>query len=116
MRGVPIDAKDIRDDDIGWVIVSATNDRVVSTKMIDGQRVYRTQYVLEDELIRMNQQQYNESDGQRWGDGQVVARIPMNKLYQSEMIRHVKQGDREYMKWWLNHPDNIGFRTFKGTI
>lgn len=69
--------------------------------------------VIEQELIAENQERYNQSQGVRFGDGQVVARVPMNIFYR-DIAPRLKQGDKEYNKWWLNHDDNRMWRNFRG--
>lgn len=80
--------------------------------------IQRTEYLASDELLEANRQEYNDSDGKRWGDGKVVARIPLNVLFSPEhqIAEKLREGDTEHLKWWLNRSENRPFRTFKGTI
>lgn len=75
--------------------------------------IIRTEYLEEDVLVEQNRQSFDESSSKRFGDGRVVARIPMNKLY-SDFAG--KWTDDDFTKWWLNNPDNRAFRTFRGKV
>lgn len=70
---------------------------------------------IEKELIAQNQERLNQSQGVRFGDGQVVARVPMNIFYR-DIAPRLKQGDRDYTKYWLNHENNRPWRNFRGKI
>jgi hypothetical protein len=78
----------------------------------------KTEYIADDKLIADNQQEFNDSYGKRFGDGRVVARIPLNVLYsqQSEISRRIKEGDEDHLRWWLNAERARPYRTFKGVI
>jgi hypothetical protein len=84
----------------------------------DGKQVIKTEFLADDELIEDNKRLYNESEGKRWGDGQVVGRIPLNVLYSSQhqIVEKLQEGDRDHIKWWLNSEHARPYRTFKGRI
>lgn len=77
-----------------------------------------TQHVVDEELVELNRQELNDSETQkkRFGDGKVIARVPMDVLYSGEFLEKQKQGDREFTKWWLGRPENRPFRTFRGKL
>lgn len=75
---------------------------------------YCTQ-TLVDPLLEANKIAYDESDGKTWGDGKVVASIPLD-MYFRELVPAKKNGDTAFIKRWLNDPDHRAFRTFKGQI
>lgn len=106
--------------DSAWTRYEVTEDYVRSYTMIDiggvMTRAERTQYLADDLLQRANADDFNDSHGKRWGDGRVVARIPMNKIFQSEFADKLRAGDRDFTKWWLNSEAARPFRTFKGRI
>lgn len=56
-----------------------------------------------------------ESDGQRFGDGKVVASVPMH-VWAREIAPRVKDGNQSSLKRWLNASENAGFRTFRGKV
>lgn len=82
------------------------------------QYVMKTEFLGDDELVEQNRQDYNDSIGKRWGDGQVVARIPLNKLFdpREQIVENLQQGDRDHLKWWLNSEAALPYRTFKGRV
>ena len=68
-----------------------------------------------DALIDQNVAHQNaQTRLDRWGDGKVVARIPMS-VY-AELLGSGKSQDSAYMRRWLNDPDNRKFRTRLGRI
>jgi hypothetical protein len=105
--------------DSAWTPYEVTEDYVRSFAMLDlgGQQVRaeRCQYLADDLLQKANAHEYAESEGKRWGDGRVVARLPLNKWF-SELRDHVRDGDKDHLNWWLNKPENKPFRTFRGKV
>lgn len=71
--------------------------------------------LVERDLVDLNQEQYNESLTKRFGDGQSVARIPLNVFYR-DFPKHLKEGDKDFTKWWLNREENRPYRNFRGKI
>lgn len=51
---------------------------------------------------------------QRWGDGQLVARIPNSVLFDPKN-RHLLR-DQAALKRWLNDPENKVFRLREGKV
>lgn len=84
----------------------------------EGRFIRKTEFLADDELIEANRQAFNDSDGKRWGDGQIVARVPLNKLYgsQDQIMEKLREGDRDHLRWWLNSEAALPYRTFKGRI
>lgn len=80
-----------------------------------GKFIVRTDFLAHDDLIQTNQDSFNGSIGKRWGDGQVAARIPMNVFFQ-KLAPHIKSGDKEHLKWFLNRDEAKPWRTFKGHV
>lgn len=88
--------------------------------------VQKTEFIAEDALLAQNAAERNEADGRRWSSGMgtekggnlplvKVASTPLNVFF-SEMAPRLKEGDQDFMKWWLNSEKNQAFRTRKGTI
>lgn len=107
--------------DSAWEPFSMSADglRRTSIAWIDreaGTYVLKTENLIEDTLIKTNQDEFNDSYGRRFGDIAKVASIPLNKFYEPENIRHFKEGDKDYLKWFLNHEKTRPWRTFRGTI
>lgn len=68
--------------------------------------------VLED-IIENNKQDFNDAPA-RWGEGRLVARIPLH-IYWDLKKKGIADDDAA-MKRWLNDPDNRFFRTFPGAV
>lgn len=66
--------------------------------------------VLEDAKRRRNS--FSKLD--RWGDGKVVASVPLSIYY--EWMRDGKDRDTAFLRKWLNDPENSGFRIFEGRV
>lgn len=111
---------DLRNTDSGdWELFEVTpHYRRWMMHLQGDQYVIKTEFLGDDELIEQNKQDYNDSDGKRWGDGRVVARVPLNKLYdpREQIIEKMQQGDRDHLKWWLNRDAALPYRTFKGRV
>lgn len=67
-------------------------------------------------IAEANAEMLKASEGQRWGNGKVAARIPLSVLYGPELGPAFKDGDQQYIRKYLNSPDNRHLRTFEGTI
>lgn len=80
-----------------------------------GKFIIKTEWLSGDDLVEDNKALFNESEGKRWGDGQVAARVPLNVFYR-DIAPRLKGGDDEYVKWFLNNEKNRSFRTFKGRV
>lgn len=103
-------------DNAAWEIYEITDTyRRSRLEMEPGKFIIRTEYFADEQLIEENKEAFNESEGKRWGNGQIVARVPLNKLYQ-DVIPHIRDGDKDHLKWWLNSEQARPFRTFKGTV
>jgi len=74
----------------------------------------RTDYPV-DHLIQQNTEALNDSQGQRFGEGQRVASIPLNTFFEQLQEAHAQE-DAGYVSRWLNDGDNRAFRTFGGNV
>jgi hypothetical protein len=78
----------------------------------------KTENVVEEELLKFNQESLNMSHGQRFRDepmGTKIASTPLNIFYR-DIAPRLKEGDDDFMKWWLNHDQNRPYRTFRGRV
>lgn len=103
-----------------WTPFEWTAEYVRSYATIDlgGKQVevHRTKAIDDDELLqKVNSEQFKASETQRWNDGRIVARVPLNKWF-ADLAAKVKEGDHDHMTWWLNREQNAAFRTFKGRV
>ena len=66
-------------------------------------------------LVELNKLRYNSvSESTRWGDGQVVASIPLELL--ADLQRRGIAQDQEKMRAWLNDSENLYFRIRPGKV
>ena len=79
----------------------------------EGSFIIRTEYLEEDTLLEQNRQLLNDSQTKRFGDGRVVARIPMNVLYGTHAGRW---NDPDFTRWFLNSDAARPYRTFRGKV
>jgi hypothetical protein len=113
--GDSFDPRLIRDEQWNFRGLSSGGDYYVwtYTDPVLDITIEKKQPVEADALLRQNAERYKESEGKRWGDGKVVASIPLNKFYQDFKGRH---DDPDFTSWWLNNDENSPFRTFRGKI
>jgi hypothetical protein len=79
----------------------------------DGLLACKTEYVI-DELLAANAEARAESKT-AWGDGKIVASIPMNILMR-DLLPAIKNGDDKHLAKFLNDIDNRAFRTREGRL
>lgn len=66
-------------------------------------------------LIERNKQLQNaQTSLDRWGDGKLVASIPMTEY--AKLLADKRIHDQKYLRKWLNHSDNRMYRTRLGRI
>lgn len=78
----------------------------------------KTENAVEDELLKFNQESLNMSQGMRFRDdaiGTRMASVPLNIFYR-DLAPRLKDGDEDYVKWFLNHNNNRPYRTFRGRV
>lgn len=75
----------------------------------------KTENIVEESLLAANKQRFDDSHSQRFGDGKVIASVPLNIFYR-DFASRLKEGDDDFTKWWLNHEANRPFRTFRGNV
>lgn len=115
-----------------WELVEQTEDyrRYVGhgTHPVTGQEitVQKTEFLAEDELLKRNAESRNDTDNTRWSSGLgsekggnlpfiKVASTPLNKFF-AEIAPHLRDGDKDFTRWWLNHEKNQAFRTRRGRV
>lgn len=102
-----------------WDLLTETPTHRVWIYHLDEHRsVTKTEYLFSEELLTGNQFLRNETDGQKWGDTPLVARIPLNVLFSSanQIMEKQREGDRDHLRWWLNRAENQIYRTKRGTV
>ena len=108
---------EIRDGD--WRLLRYNPRTGATTWMVvDGDKThFRTDTPVEH-LIKDNVERRNDSAGDRWGDGKVIANIPQSILFDQKLglSEAISQEDDKYVNKWLNDSDNRAFRTFEGHV
>jgi hypothetical protein len=99
-----------------WKLVEANESYRRWEADLGDRIVVRTEHLTSEALLADNQRGFNESAGQRWGDGKVVGSVPMNLYFQSGLAEASKQQDIKFIRRWWDDPDHRKFRKFKGTI
>lgn len=88
------------------------------TCTIDGYTFRKTENLIEADLLAQNAADFNDSHGKKFRDdpiGTKIASTPLN-VYYRDIAPRMKDGDEDFMKWWLNHENNRPFRTFRGKV
>lgn len=78
----------------------------------------KTENLTEDALLAQNKESLNDSYGKRFRDdpvGTKIAGVPLN-VYYRDIAPRMKYGDKDFMRWWLNHEQNRPYRTFRGRV
>ncbi len=78
----------------------------------------KTENLVEEELLARNRDDLNDSYGKRFRDdaiGTRMASIPLNVFYR-DIAPRLKDGDDDYVKWFLNRDQNRPYRTFRGKV
>jgi hypothetical protein len=84
--------------------------------MSGNELVRETEYVHTQLLLDENATEANDSMNQRWGDGKIYARVPMNLAYSGYLGEATIAGDQKAIAKWMNDGDNRAFRTFEGRV
>lgn len=69
-----------------------------------------------DPFLEENAIARSENAGKRWGDGRVVASMPVEMHLNGYYAEARKAGDEKAAKRWLNDRDNYKLRTFEGNL
>lgn len=89
--------------------------------------VRKTEYLADEQLQDENAALRNDADGRRWSQGSgsekggnvplvQVGRIPLNKFFAEVAPRLAVDNDQDFMRWWLQKPENQPFRTRRGNL
>lgn len=87
--------------------------------------VQKTEFLSEAALLDRNAAERNDTDNTRWTQGSgsdrngvplvKVASVPLNKFY-AEVAPHLKDGDKDFLPWFLERDQNQPFRTRSGKL
>ena len=78
----------------------------------------KTENLAEAAILEQNRESFNASASQRFADtpiGTKMASIPLNVFYR-DFASRLKEGDSDYVKWWLNNENNRPYRSFRGRV
>lgn len=88
--------------------------------------VQKTEYLAEAALLQKNHEERMDTQNRRWSEGSgtekggnvpfiKVGSIPLNKFY-AEVAPRLAEGDKDFMRWFLNREENQPFRTRDGKV
>lgn len=87
--------------------------------------VQKTEFLSEAALLDRNAAERNDTDNTRWTQGSgsdrngvplvKVASVPLNKFY-ADVAPHLKDGDKDFLPWFLERDQNQPFRTRRGKL
>lgn len=115
------DPSRIPDDQWEYEGTSADGLRVHYIHWVDREKgiaFRKTENLVEESLLKFNAESLNMSIGKRFSDepmGTKMASIPLNVFYR-DLAPRIKDGDKDFMRWFLNHDDNRPYRTFRGKV
>lgn len=99
-----------------WQLVKQTPfERVWLMAVDENNFVAKRETIAHSLQAEANAVDYNASEGKRWGEGQVMARVPLDIYYRDVLPRKLA-GDTAGLKRYWNDPDNRWMRTFKGRV
>ena len=123
---ISIPADSIHIDDDAWEFVEATEDyirdRAPLERFADGNvmYVYRTRPRGVDALLEANRAKRDDSETHksRFGDGKIVASVPLNVLFNPKLqiAEKIREGDTDHIKWFLNSEQARPWRSFRGKV
>ena len=115
--------REMSDKPGNWRVFSAHPDTGIYTLMADagdGKHMISCKIQLDTEpVLDWNNEDEIESHSKRFGDGQVIARVPDHLLYANEagnIGRAFAEGDMNHVRKILNDSDYRRFRSFRGCL
>lgn len=124
MSNWPIDPERVNIPDSEWKLVEVTEDFVryeaPLERLASGDVVYVRKTVPRGltAMLEDNKRSLDDSYGKRFGDGQIVGRIPLNVLFDpaTQIAEKLREGDSDHMKWWLDSEAALPYRRFRGRM
>lgn len=104
--------EDIWDGD--WVLFSMDTSTGIETWYNPKEDLIR-KITHADRIVNNNKIARQNNAGTRWGDGKIVASVPLDVLH-SKLQGAIEQGDQKYLKRFLNDSDNAAWKRREGTI
>lgn len=82
---------------------------------IPGQMIFRIDTPV-DEILEANVEAEKATHGQRFGDWNRAASIPLQLYHSAGLAEAAREGDDAYLRRFLNDGDNAKFRTSRGRL
>lgn len=101
---------------VKWVEYNPSTGVRTTYKLRDNVLVVDTEYLNTQLMIDANSEIRNSKIGDRWGKGQVYARVPMNIAGEGYLADASRAQDKKAMAKFFNDSDNRAFRTFEGNV
>lgn len=114
-----IKESDFRSDSGDWELFEVTEDyRRWRLPIGPEQWIVKTEYLGDEILIDWNTHKREESRGKRVGEWTHVGSVPLNMLYnpKTQIAEKLKEGDKDHLKWFLNHEDGRPYKTWWGKL
>lgn len=104
---------------LNWLLFD--DDREIGRKVwlgYDEKGQFRAAHVEQevDQIIENNKAALDLSVGQKFGDYNRIASVPLTFLEQKGLDQAIDAGDRRYISKVLNDSDHSGFRTSRGKV
>lgn len=93
----------------------APTGRTVWVTEDDGKIVFRIDTPV-DEILEANVEAEKATQGQRFGDWNRAASIPLQLYHSAGLAEAVQQGDDAFLKRFLNDGNHAKFRTSRGSL
>jgi len=102
---------------MGWVLFDSDPDTGRQVWfMLDGDKTHWRIDMPVDGLVDANAEAVKLTQGQRFGDWNRVASVPLNILEKAGLDTAVQMEDHRFLSKWLNDSDHSGFRTSRGKV
>lgn len=104
---------------LNWLLFD--DDREIGRKVwlgYDEKGQFRAAHVEQevDQIIENNKTALDLSMGQKFGDYNRIASVPLTFFEQKGLDQAIDAGDRKYLSKVLNDSDHAGFRTSRGKV
>src|SRR5574343_42971 len=55
----------------------------------------KTENIVDDDLLAANKQRFDDSQTERFGDGKIIASVPLNVFYR-DFAKRLQEGDEDF--------------------
>ena len=100
----------------GWCVIDRDPVTGLETHaLIEDGKVRIREFMVVDDILDENAAFQVDNLNRPFGDGAVVARVPIH-VWQKRLAPAIVQGDDAYLSRWLNDRDHARFRTRAGLV